>query len=329
MRFKNLAALAVSIVGLSVLAGCFATEESAPPPGKQGIHDTTKVYLADSLLAHKVDSLTKLNDSLKLAIGKKDSVKIPITDEHGGWDDFPNKYKPTLLELAAKMKVLPMPMGTRYNAQPKTTPVNGSKISAAAAACTGISEVAAIRYNNNTIYGVDTISYYGTDNMPHCDWQTPTTRETHVRHMINDASGEAWETIDIKILDDATLPNYITHGMGRMILNNGMEFHIDSYDLDMIILYGDTTATVRTASLALSWKNGYTFKMDLAKSRPYKTVDLFPAWGDNPSLGKILSGPILHEGATAGKVDTLGYVDLYADHTVLIRDWTGAPVNAP
>ena len=116
-----------------------------------------------------------------------------------------------------------------------------------------------------------------------------------------------------------------------MVLNSGMELTIDAYDTDMIILYGEPLATVRSASLALSWGNGYSFKMDLAKPRPFKTVDLFPAWGGDPSLGKILSGPIMHagSGATAGKIDTLGYVDLYADHIVVIRDWTGAVVKAP
>jgi hypothetical protein len=328
MRFKILAVPAL-ILSLSLLAGCFATEDQPPPSGTPGGHDTTIVYVKDSLLTRKLDSILKVNDSLKLAIGKKDTTKIPINGNNGGWDDFPNKYKPTLIELASKMKELPMPMGTRYNAQPKTIPI-GSK-SAAAAACTGISEVAAIRYKNNTIYGVDTISYYDNLNKPHCDWQSPTTRETHARHMINDASGEVWEKIDITILDDATLPNYLTHGTGRMVLNNGMKLNIDAYDIDMMILYGDTTATVRSASLALTWENGYSFKMDLAKSRPYKTVDLFPVWGDNPSQGKILSGPILHPGSgkTEGKIDTLGYIDLYADHTVAIRDWTGALVQSP
>ena len=82
----------------------------------------------------------------------------------------------------------------------------------------------------------------------------------------------------------------------------------------------------------LKWTDALTefydkFKLDLAKPRPFKVVDLFPIWGANPSLGIILSGPILHPGATAGSVDTLGYADLYADHTVSIRDWTGALVK--
>ncbi|MDB5104473.1 MAG: hypothetical protein JWP91_2162 [Fibrobacteres bacterium] len=322
MRFNHFRHIA-AVLGLSFLAGCFSTEENSTVPGKTGGNDSTKiVYVLDStLLAQKLDSLRRLSDSLRIVAGKKDSLKPPVNG-NGGWDDFPNKYMPTLMELAARMKALPMPLGTRYNAQPATVNTNGSS-KAAAAACTGISEIAALRYNKNTLYGVDTISYYDSLGQPHCDWQKPTTRETHARHMINDASGEVWENIDIKILDDATLPNWITHGTGRMVLNNGMKFTIDSYDIDMIVLYGDTTATVRSASLALTWQNGYSFKMDLAKARPFKTLDLFPAWGDNPSLGKIMTGPILHD------TTTVGYIDLYADHTVLIRDWTGALVTPP
>jgi hypothetical protein len=323
MRMKYI----VTLMALAaLLAGCFSTEDP-PPAAKSGNDSTRIVYVLDSaLLAQKLDSLRRVNDSLKLAALKKDSLGNPVKNNNGGWDDFPNKYKPTLLELATKMRQLPMPMGTRYSAQPD---LGKPPSKTAAAACTGISEIAAIRYNKNTIYGVDTISYYDTQDRPHCDWQSPTTRETHARHMINDASGEAWENIDIRILDEATLPNYLTHGTGRMLLNNGMKFTIDAYDIDMIILYGDSLATVRSASLALSWQDGYSFKMDLAKARPFKTVDLFPAWGDNPSQGKILSGPILHpgSGASAGGIDTVGYIDLYADHTVAIRDWTGTLVQ--
>jgi hypothetical protein len=327
MRFKHIAALSASILGLSFLAGCFATEDTGAGAIKEGIHDTVKVQVqvTDTSLAYKLDSLRRLNDSLQLAlIGKQDSIKN-TNGNNGGWDDFPNKYRPTLKLLAANMTKLPMPMGTRYSVAPQPKPVSKA---AAAAACTGLSEIAAIRYNNNDIMIVDTISYYDAQGKPHCDWQMPTTRETHARHAINNASGEMWEKIDITILDDLTLPNWITHGTGRMVLNNGEKFTVDAYDVDMIILYGDTTATVRSASLAMSWQDGYSFKLSLTKARPYKTVDLFPAWGDNPSLGKMMSGPILHPGSgpRAGMIDTAGYIDLYADHTVAIRDWTGAPV---
>jgi hypothetical protein len=324
MRYKHLAAIFLGILCLSFLAGCFATEEDPNAINRHTIHDTTKVVVTDTALVRRLDSLRRLNDSLRLALGGKDSIK---TNGNGGWDDFPNKYKPTLIDLANRMQKLPMPMGTRYSAQPDLVPPVGAKSSAGL--CTGTTEIAALRYQKNTIYGVDTISYYDNLGQPHCDWQRPTTRETHSRHMVNDASGEVWEKIDITILDDETLPNWLTHGTGRMVLNNGMKFNIDSYYIDMMILYGDTVATVRSASLALSNDNGYSFKMELAKNRPFKTVDLFPAWGDNPSLGKILSGPITHPagGAVPGKIDTVGYIDLYADHTVAIRDWTGATVS--
>jgi hypothetical protein len=328
MRCKFLAALA-AILSFSLLIGCFATDDQLPPAGNPAVHDTTIVYVKDSLLARKLDSISRLNDSLKLAIGKQDSLANP-NGNNGGWDDFPNKYKPVLIEMATKIKQLPMPMGTRYGFQPRTLPSGGTKV-AAAAGCnvTGTSDVIAIRYNNNAIYGVDTISYYDNAGTPHCERQSPTTRETHARHLINDASGEVWEQIEIRILGDAALPNYLTHGIGRMVLNNGTVLTIAAYDVDMIILNGDTTASVRAASLILTNESGYSFNMNLAKSRPFKTVDLFPAWGDNPSLGKILSGPITHPGTgkTEGKTDTLGYIDLYADHTVAIRDWTGAQVT--
>ncbi|MDB5047803.1 MAG: hypothetical protein JWO30_874 [Fibrobacteres bacterium] len=327
MRFKLLSAL----LGMAMFAGCFSTEEqSTVGNGKTTGNDSTKiVYVLDSiLLAQKLDSLQRVNDSLRLAVAKNDSLKNGTHTGIGGWDDFPNKYKPTLIELANKMRQLPMPMGTRYSVQPKIVPPLGSFSKAAAAqACTGISEIAGLRFSDNTIYGLDTISYYDSKNLPHCDWQNPTTRETHARHMINDASGEVWEKIDIQILDDNTLPNYLTHATGRMLLNNGMKINIDSYDVDAMVIYGDSTVNVRSASLQLSWQNGYSFKMDLAKARPFKVVDLFPIWGGNPSLGKILSGPILHPGTAAGAVDTLGFIDLYSDHTVAIRDWTGTLVQ--
>jgi hypothetical protein len=311
-----------------MLVGCFSTEEqSTTGNGKTTGNDSTKiVYVLDSvLLAHKLDSLQRVNDSLRLAV-KNDSLKNGNHTGIGGWDDFPNKYKPTLIELANKMRQLPMPMGTRYSVQPKVLPPSKQ---AAAQACAGLYEIAGLHYSNNTIYGLDTISYYDTQNQPHCDWQNPTTRETHARHMINDASGEVWEKIDIRILDDNALPNYLTHATGRMLLNNGMKFTIDSYDVDAMVIYGDSTVNIRSASLQLSWQDGYSFKMDLAKPRPFKVVDLFPVWGDNPSLGKVLSGPIVHPGSgvSAGLIDTVGYIDLYADHTVAIRDWTGTLVQ--
>jgi hypothetical protein len=310
-----------------MLAGCFSTEDSPAGKSKTNNNDSTKiVYVLDSaLLASKLDSLKRVNDSLRLAAIKADSLKNN-THGIGGWDDFPNKYRPTLIEFANKMRQLPMPLGTRYSAQPKNLPQAQAKM-AAVQACTGLYEIAGLHYNNNTLYGLDTVSYYDNVNQPHCAWQSPTTRETHARHTIDEASGEVWENIDIKILDDNVLPNYLTHGTGRMLFNNGMKITIDSYDVDAIVIYGDSTVSVRSASLALSWQDGYSFKLDLAKPRPFKTVDLFPIWGANPSLGIILSGPILHPGATAGSVDTLGYADLYADHTVSIRDWTGALVT--
>lgn len=323
MRFKILSL----ILGLA-LAGCFSTEEQSPlGADKTGANDTTRiVYVLDSaLLAVKLDSLRRVNDSLRLIAVLADSIK---NDRNGigGWDDFPNKYRPTLEEIATRMQRLPVPMGTRYSGQPTNAPAAKT---AATQACGGISEIAAIRYNNNTIYGVDTISYYDSLDQPHCDWQTPTTRETHARHMINDASGEVWEKLDIRILDERTLPNYLTHGTGRMVLNNGTRFTIDAYDVDMIILYGDSLATIRSASLAMTWQDGYSFKLDLVKPKPFKAVDFFPAWGYGPALGRILSGPILHPGSGTreGLVDTVGFVDLYADHSVDVRDWAGSLVR--
>ncbi len=345
MKLKHFS-LIFGIVGLSLLAGCFSTEEaSTQAPAKQTAADSLRfAHIADSLkaehqahlidsltLAHKLDSLQHVNDSLKLASLPKDSVKNP-NGNNGGWDDFPNKYKPTLQDLATNARQLPVPMGTRYGAPTETKAPNGkvsaamspTEVFAAQGPCTGTFEVYGYKDPLLDYFIKDTLSYFDSAEVAHCSPQGGSnTRETHIRYIMDLHSGESWENLQDKVTDQDVLPRHTIHGTGHFRLNSGQEFIIQSYDVVLITQFGNWDAFVLSASMKLLYKDGYNISLDLVKAHPYKAVDFFPV-GALPDPTKIMSGPITR--ASAKGVDTVGFIDLFGDRTIRVRDWAGERV---
>jgi hypothetical protein len=121
------------------------------------------------------------------------------------------------------------------------------------------------------------------------------------------------------------LPRHSITGQGRINLHSGLKFTMRKYRVDMITPYSESKAIVTGGQLHLDWKDGYAFEMEIVKAMPFKVDDLFPIRGEL-ATEKVMSGPIVHPG-DAGKTDTLGYIDLHSDHSVVIRDWTGKPVE--
>lgn len=252
-------------------------------------------------------------------------VRIKTTNINGGgWDDFPNKYKPTLLDLNANVRQLPAPVGTRYASLYPINPT-GAKVAAAAAPCSGDSAVLQYKSPMRDFFLYDTISYYDTNGVAHC-WPQEGRRsvETHQRHIVEFGVGEVWESIQDSITDQDVLPRHTIRGTGLIRLESGRELIIQSYDLILLTQFGTQDAFVVNAGLKLLYKDGYTINLDLAKPRPYGALDFYPA--DGPAdYSLIMTGPITHATAQGG-VDTVGFIDLYGDRTIRVRDWTGVPV---
>ena len=334
MKLKHFS-LILGVVGLSLLAGCFSTEDApTQAPAKQTAADSLRAaHILDSLrmthtidsltMAHKLDSILHVNDSLKLVNAGKDTLKIK-TNNNGGWDDFPNKYKPTLLELATNARQLPVPLGTRYGAPADTTSHILGKASAAQGPCTGTFEVFGYKSKIKDLFIKDTLSYFDSNEVAHCAPQGGShTRETHIRYVMDVGVGEAWENIEDKVTDQDVLPRHTIHGTGKFRLEGGPEFTIQSYDVTMITEFGNWDAFILNASMKLLYKDGYNITLGLVKAHPYKAVDFFQIDGSlDPT--KIMSGPITR--ASDKGIDTVGYVDLFGDHSVRIRDWAGERV---
>lgn len=286
-RISSPTGIASALLALLLLGGCFTNEENLgdkPPPV-----DTTKTV-----------------------IGPK---------KNNGWDDFPNKYLPTLKELAGKMTKLPTPYGFRYNSQ------NGvpSKRSADTTCPAGDHEIFGLNLPEKGLYMVDTIRYYNAAGEAGCRWHTlNTVRVTHNRYVLDLNSGESWEVVIDSISDQVVLPRHSLSGTGRIRLNSKLDFTVDSYRVDYLTPYAEPGAIVRSGHLKLGWKE-YRFEMEISKTMPFRVDDFFPARGES-TTEKMMSGPILHPG-DAGKTDTLGYIDLHSDHSVVIRDWTGKAIN--
>ena len=256
---------------------------------------------------------------------------------NGGWDDFPNKYRPTLLDLDSNAPRLPMPLGTRYAALASGNPAVLSKAAAGSdacqataaqfedAPCPGDSTVFMYQSPVRDLFLYDTITYYDNMGIAHCSLPGGNRAvERHVRRIVEVGVGEAWETIRDSITDMDVFPRHTLHGTGRIQLESGQELAIRSYDMTLLTQFGTWNAYIVDASLELVYKDDYVIRLALAKPHPYQAIDLFPV-DRSSEYGVVMSGPITHAGANGG-TDTVGYVDLFDDHTFHVRDWTGAPV---
>lgn len=291
MRNRNRVMGIALISMLSGFAGCLGGPDAvvSDPPADRG----GTVPVPDPGMVRKIDSLSRAADSLRAAL--------------------PDPFRADLADLAAGMRRLPVPMGTRYNSAPRPTPK-----SSAAAACSGDADVVGLSDTARGRLGMDTVVFFDAAGIPHCVWQAPTLKETHGRYLFDAATGEAWETLVVEITEDDRLPRYRTRGTGTLRLFSGLEFRIERYEVDMLLDNSDAGIIIQDARLDLGWRDGYALRMTLARSKPFRAPDLFPAWEARPAPGLIMSGPIMKGAALAG------YVDLFADRTVGIRDRSGA-----
>ena len=243
--------------------------------------------------------------------------------EQGGWDDFPNKYKPTLLDLSANARQLPVPLGMRYETLNSTNATGLQK--SGYGGCVGDSTVFIYQNRLSDFFLYDTTTFYDSNGVAYCSAQGGSrASEKHVRRIVELGVGEAWETITDSISDQDLLPRHTLHGTGFFRLESGLEFTIRSYDMTLLTQFGTLDAFVVDASLELLFKEGYTIRLGLAKPHPYKAVDFFPV-GGAVEYSLIMTGPITHASANGG-VDTVGFIDLFDDHTIHVRDWAGARI---
>ena len=302
---------AIAVLGAILFAGCFTTEDRQD--------NTSPVVLKPT------DKDTNKTDSLNpIVVTKPDSQLVPLTGGPGknnGWDDFPNKFLPTLQVFAGKMTKLPLPYGVRYNIV-VDKPL--SKTAAADSCPDGPREIFGLNVPATGLYVVDTIRYYNMQGEVGCNWHTlNTSRVTHDRYVMDLGSGEAWEHIEDSVSEQVVLPRYAIGGSGRIKLNSKIEFKIDSYRVDMVTPYGEPGAIVTGGHLRMTWKDGYWFDLEVVKATPFKVDDFFPVRGTPTAGEKVMSGPIRHD------TTTVGYMDLFADHSVVIRDWAGKLVETP
>lgn len=255
--------------------------------------------------------------------GPGDSSSLDSKDrkpaERGGWDDFPNKYKPILVDLDANARQLPMPYGTRYTTLYSTQPANLAKT----AACPGDSTVFIYQSPASDFFLYDTIAYYDSLGAAHCAAPGGSRAgERHLRRIVELGVGESRETLRDSITDQDILPRHTLHGTGSIRLESGSEFTIRSFDLSLLTQFGTQDAYVLDAGLELVYKDAYAIRLGLAKTHPYQAADFFPVGGE-VRHELIMTGPITHASADGG-LDTLGYIDLFDDHILQVRDWTGA-----
>jgi hypothetical protein len=259
-------------------------------------------------------------EPIEASPGRNQTTKTP----DGGWDDFPNKYMPTLEDLDSKVGRLPVPVGTRYTSL-STNGRAGLKVAYSTPPCTGDSTVFQYRSPVRDFFLYDTITFFDSAGIAHCQSPGGTrSREKHVRRVVELGVGEVQETIENSITDQDILPRHTIHGTGSIRLESGHEFTIQSYDVTLLTPFDAQEIFVLEAGMSLLYKDGYSIHLDLAKPHPYRTVDFFPADGP-PDTSLIMTGPITHPAAQGG-VDTVGYIDLFGDRTIRIRDWTGTPV---
>jgi hypothetical protein len=255
------------------------------------------------------------------AAGKSGSTK----NHGGGWDDFPNKYRPTLLDMSSEVRQLPLPLSTHYGSlQADTQTV--SNLAASAGPCTGDSTVFEYQSPVRDFYLHDTITYYDSNGVAHCESpEGSRSVKTNTRHIVEPGVGEAWETSEDSISNQDVLPVHTIRSTGRMRLESGLEITMESYDCTLLTPLDAEDTFVMTAGMKLLYKDGYALHFALARPHPYRAPDFFPFEGP-PDSSLIMSGPITHPAVGSG-VDTVGYVDLFGDRTIRIRDWTGASVG--
>lgn len=252
------------------------------------------------------------------------SSKRPAPQEKGGWDDFPNKYRPLLVDLNANVRQLPAPYGTRYAVLPSSNQAL-TKVSATDPGCAGDSTVFKYQGLTSDIFLYDTTTFYDSTGAPHCSSQGGSRAgEKHIRRIVELGVGETWETLHDSITDQDLLPRHTLHGTGRIQMASGREFTIQSYDLTLMTQFGTQDAFVLDAGMELLYKDGFTIRLGLAKPHPYKAIDFFPVTG-SAQHDLIMTGPITHA-SDKGGIDTLGFIDLFEDHLVQVRDWTGAGI---
>lgn len=283
-------ALAITFITLS---GCLPLRGGGvTDPGVKG---GDSVPVPDPAIARRLDSLARVSDSLRAALAR-DSAEA-------------DAHRPYLAELAAKMRRLPIPMGTRYDSAPRARP-KGS----AAAACVGERDIIGLGDSARGLMGIDTMSFFDVSGKAHCARPAPALRETHGRYLFDAGAGEARETLVVEITEDDRLPRYLTCGTGTMRLFTGLEFAISLYEVDMILDNATAGIIIQDAKLRLAWKDGYALSLGLARPKPYRAPDLFPIWESLPTPALMMSGPITKGDAV------VGYADLFADRTVAIRD---------
>ena len=243
----------------------------------------------------------------------------------GGWDDFPNKYGQTLQDMNSEVRQLPTPLSTAYGSLLPATQT-ASKVAASAGPCAGDSTLFEYKSPVRDFYVNDTITYYDSNGVAHCALpEGSQSGKRNTRRVVEPGVGEAWEIIEDSISDQDVLPRHTIHSTGLIRLESGRELIIQSYDCTLLTPIGAEDVVVMGAGMKLLYKDGYVIHFDLAKPHPYRAPDFFPFEGP-PDQSLIMSGPITHPAVGSG-VDTVGYVDLFGDRTIRIRDWTGAPVR--
>jgi hypothetical protein len=272
-----------------IAAACGCLAQSDPASAIAGPGSDPVVPARDTAQARRLDSLLRANDSLRA--------------------------RARLVRLAADVPRLPVPIGTRYFAAPAP-----AAKAAAAQACRGGMDVFALEHSARGVLGIDTVAYYDTAGATHCVQQAPTARETHARYVMDPSSGEAWERMEISITEDDAFPRYRTRGTGTIHLNSGVALAIVDYSIDMALDNATRTPIWFDAGLTLATADGLRIRLAMTAPRPIRAQDFFPIWQDAPRGRILLSGPIRQGDAL------LGYMDLYDDRTVVIRDAADRPL---
>jgi hypothetical protein len=115
-----------------------------------------------------------------------------------------------------------------------------------------------------------------------------------------------------------------------MNLKGGMTIQLDTFDVEMSAPKSSSLATIHSARLKLLLENGMVADLKSAKPTPFLSRGLFPIRDARFPQEQVLFGPILHvDPGLAGRVDTVGYMSVYANHKVRIYDWTGALLLVP
>lgn len=280
---------------LALLIGCFPIEQDPSFDSKSDPRDTIKVVRPDT--------------------GKPADTSVATKT---GWEAYPGKYLPALKELSAKMTHLPTPYGVIY------FPLDNDPLlmKAAAGDCPdGPREIFGLNLEDRGFYATDTIRYFDEAGKADCHWNSPTiVRVTHNRYILDLKSGQAWEELVDSVSNQLILPRHSISGKGRIRLKSGLELAMESFEVEILTPFRQPGVQIMSSRLHLVWKDGYSFDLRMEKDSPLKAVDFQPIREAGTAGDKVMSGPIRND------TTLVGYMDLYADHAVVIRDWTGKPV---